>query len=199
MKWPDIATFLIAHAVAAGTYLVLFLAVPAALGVVAVILLLIGGIITGDMGGPLFLPAVFIAGLIYALCVVALGVLLCLITGGIQLLHRRIRVYAWVPVVLAFPVLFTVLVLTESGSLILSLGLSAAFTTYWVAFSGSDGGRHHARTAGDGGGERVALPKPLRAQEPLAAVPAHDEVCLLCGERAVRGPVVAAEGDLHVV
>ncbi len=33
---------------------------PAVLGVVAVILLLIVGIITGDMGGPLFLPGVFI-------------------------------------------------------------------------------------------------------------------------------------------
>ena len=137
-KWADIATCLIAHAVAAGTYLLLFLAVPAALGVLAVIVLLIGGIVTGDMGGPLFLPGVFIMGLIYALCVAALGMVLFLVTGGIQLIRRRVRVSAWVPVVLAFPLVFTVLVLTRSGGIFSSLAVSAAFLTYWLAFSGSD-------------------------------------------------------------
>lgn len=138
MKWPDIATFLIAHAVAAGTYLVLFLAVPAVLGVVAVVLLLIGGIITGDMGGPLFLPAVFIMGLIYALCVAALGMIISVLVGGIQLLRRRVKVSAWVPVALAFPVVFTALVLTRSGGIFLSIAVTAAFATYWLAFAGSD-------------------------------------------------------------
>jgi len=138
MKWTDIATFLIAHAVAAGAYLLIFLSVPAVLGGIAVVLLLIGGIITGDMGGPLFLPGVFFMGLIYALCVTALGMILFLVTGSIQLIRRRVRVSAWVPVVLAFPVVFTVIVVSRSGGVFLSIPVSAAFLTYWLAFSGSD-------------------------------------------------------------
>lgn len=138
MKWTDVATFLIANAVAAGTYLLIFLVAPAVLGGIVVVLLLIGGIITGDMGGPLFLPGVFVMGLIYALCVAALGMILFLITGSIQLIRRRVRVSAWVPVVLAFPVVFTVLVVTGSGGVLLSIAVFAAFLTYWLAFSGSD-------------------------------------------------------------
>ncbi len=138
MKWTDIATFLIAHAVAAGTYLLLFLVMPAVLGIITVIALLIGGIITGDMGGPLFLPGVFVMGLIYALFVAALGVLLFLVTGGIQLLRRHVRVDVWIPVILTFPVVFTILVLAQFGGIFISLAVSAAFLTYWLAFSGSD-------------------------------------------------------------
>ena len=138
MRWPDIATFLIAHAVAAGPYLALFLALPAVLGGVAIILLLIVGVITGDMGGALFLPSIFIMGLIYALCVTSLGIFLFLVTGGIQLIRRRVRVSAWIPVALAFPLIFAILVLTRCGGLFISLAVSAAFLTYWLAFSGSD-------------------------------------------------------------
>lgn len=138
MKWPDIAAFVVAHTVAAGTYLVLFLVVPVLLGLVAVTLLLIGGIITGDMGGPLFLPGVFFLGLTYAGCVAAFGVLLFFLTGGIQLLRRRVRVSVWVPVVVVFPVVFTFLVMTRFGGVLLSLAVSAGFVTYWLAFSGSD-------------------------------------------------------------
>ena len=138
MKWTDIATFLVTHAVAAGTYLVLFLVVPAVLGTIAVVVSLIGGIITGDMGGPLFLPGVFVMGLIYALCVAALGVILFLVTGCIQVVRRRIRVSAWIPAVLAFPVVFAILVTTQSGGIFLSIAVSTAFLSYWLAFSGSN-------------------------------------------------------------
>ena len=68
MRGPDVATVLIAHGVAAGAYLTLFLVAPAVLGVVAVGSLLIAGLVTGDWGGPLFLPAVVVLGVIYALC-----------------------------------------------------------------------------------------------------------------------------------
>jgi hypothetical protein len=138
MKWSDTATFLIAHAVAAATYFALFLAVPAVLGGMAVILSLIGGLITGDMGGPLFLPAVFVIGLLYALCVAALGFVLFLVVCGIQILRRRFRIPVWAPIALSFPVIFTVAVLSQSGGVVLSLAASAAFLTYWLAFSGSD-------------------------------------------------------------
>ena len=101
MKWADIASFLMAQAVAAGTYLVIFLLAPAVLGGIAVILLLIGGLLTGDMGGPLFLPGVFILGLFYALCTAALGLVFFAVTGCVQLLRRRVRVSSWTPVALA--------------------------------------------------------------------------------------------------
>ena len=116
----------------------LFLAVPAVLGCIAFVLLVIGALITGDMGGPLFFPAVCLAGLVYALCVAELGVVFFLVTGGIQLLRRRIRVSAWIPVALAFPIAFTVVAWTRAGGVFVSRVVSAAFLTYWLAFTGSD-------------------------------------------------------------
>jgi hypothetical protein len=49
MKWTDIATFLITHVVAVGAYLFVFFAIPSFFGGIAVIVLLIGGIITREM------------------------------------------------------------------------------------------------------------------------------------------------------
>ena len=138
MQLVNTAKFIVSHAIAAGVYFTLFLALPAALGFLAVIVLIIAGIITGDMGGPLFLPGVFIMGLIYALCIAALGALIFFVTGGIQLLRRKIKISFWIPVVLAFPVAFTILVLCRSGGIIISLAVSAAFCTYWLAFSCSE-------------------------------------------------------------
>lgn len=39
---------------------------------------------------------------------------------------------------LTFPVIFTMLVVIRSGGVSLSIAVSAAFLTYWLAFSGSD-------------------------------------------------------------
>lgn len=144
----------------------LFLAVPAVLGGIAVVLLLIGGIITGDMGGPLFLPGVFIMGLIYALCVAALGMVLFLVAGGIQLIRCRVRVSAWVPVALALPVVFTVLTLTRSGGIFLSLVVSAAFLTYWLAFSGSDAILKWIRKKWKPGKNQNKVPEDIVANAP---------------------------------
>ncbi len=137
-RWPDTATFLIAHAVAAGVYLVLFLAVPVVLAFAAIIFLFISCLVTGDMGGPLLFPIMILGVLLYAICVAAFGLFLFLVTGGLHLLCRMLKVSAWVAAVVVFTAIISVTVTIGTEGLVFSLALSAAFLTYWLAFTGSD-------------------------------------------------------------
>ena len=138
MKLSDILAFLTAHAFGAAAYLTLFFVVPVMVTAVIVIALFIVGMFTGDRGGPLFLPALLVTGLIYAVAIGLIGFGFFLITGGIQLLRRRIKIPFWIPVLLIFPAIYSILPRAYSGSMIVSIILSLAFCTYWTAFSGAD-------------------------------------------------------------
>jgi len=133
----DIATTMTAHGVAMVTYFALFLVLPAMLAVTVVAVLYIIGIIVGDIGGPLFLPPLFAMGLAYAVVATVTGMALFLVTCGIQYLRRYITIQLWVPVVLVFPAVYTTTRLGGTGGVVLSLVLSAAFSTYWLTYSGS--------------------------------------------------------------
>jgi len=138
MKWTKLAAFLGGHAVAAGVYVAVFLVVPLLLGAVVTILLFIAGIVTGDPGGPFFLPGMLVLGLLYAAGVLGFGVVLFLASSGIQFLRSRVRISFWVPVVLVVPVAFTLFSGFGTPAVIFSLAAGVAFSAYWLALSASD-------------------------------------------------------------
>ena len=138
MKWSGITTFLIGHAVATGAYLALFLALPLLLGGILFVLLLIVSVITGDPGGPMFLPGFFIIGSLYSLGILAFGVVLFLVTGLIQLLRCHIKITVWTPIALAILIdVDAVDYSLSGGDIALRLGISAAFLVYWMTLTGS--------------------------------------------------------------
>jgi hypothetical protein len=137
VKPANIAAFLAPHAVAAGVYFALFLILPVTVVAVLVFISYVVGAIIGDLGGPLFLPALFVVGFAYSLSVAALGLVSFLVTGGIQFLRRYVDIPLWTPLVLTIPVVFVVLARYHSG-IVLSILVYTAFCVYWLAFSGSD-------------------------------------------------------------
>ena len=50
VKWFDLATFLVSQGVAVGIYFLLFLVLPAVLAGLALMVLLVGGVVTGGHG-----------------------------------------------------------------------------------------------------------------------------------------------------
>ena len=137
MKQLDMAAFFVSHAVAAAVYAVLFVAVPAVLGVVVLVAITVQCIISGDAGGPMFFPIVLGVGAVYVAGMLGFAALSFTITSGLHFLRRRIEFSWWEPTVLAFPVIAAVCVPSGIAGLLPCLFAAAAFCVYWLAFAGS--------------------------------------------------------------
>jgi len=137
MKLLDTAAFFVSHTVAATLYAIVFLAMPAVLGVVVLAAITVQCILSGDAGGPVFFPIVLASGAVYAASMVGLACLSFAITSGLHLLRQRIEFSWWEPTVLAFPVIAALCVPTGIAGLLPSLFAATAFCVYWLAFAGS--------------------------------------------------------------
>ena len=137
MKRLDTAAFFVSHTVAATLYGIVFLAVPAVLGVVVLAAITAQCILTAGASGPTSFAVVLGTGATYAASTVGLAGLSFAITSGLHLLRRRIEFSWWEPTVLAFPVIAALCVPTGIAGLLPSLFAATAFCVYWLAFAGS--------------------------------------------------------------
>ncbi len=137
-RWGHIAVLLACHGVAASVYFVAFLVVPGVIAGMLMVIAIIGALITGDAGGPLFFPMVFIFGIMYLIHIVIEGLAFFLICAVLQFLRCRVRIPWWPPVVLAFLIAFVIPALFNWDNILYSLFICAGFCTYWISLSGSE-------------------------------------------------------------
>ena len=146
----EIATFLVSHAVAAGVYAVVFLVLPAVLIALIVLVLIVAGLITGDPGGPLWLPATVAAGLTYAIAVSILGVVAFLTACLLRLVRRYFDIPFAAALIILFPAVYSLLGWFGIENPWFRLAAGAPLFVYWLTLSASESvmiwlGRRFAR------------------------------------------------------
>lgn len=172
MKLSNVPTFLGAQAVATSVYAVTFMLIPAILGAILTVIMLVECLVTGDSYGGLFFWMLIGIAIAYAICAIIGAIVFFLITAGIQLLRRWITIPWWVPIFLAFIIMFVVFIATQPQIFYINLAVTIAFSTYWLAFSGTDailkmirrkfGGKKKNHNESASGNGITAAPDPYR-------------------------------------
>ena len=139
MKLADAGTFLGSHLIAGIVYGLIFGAIPLILALVGLVVLFILAIVYNDPGGPLWLPMYLVGCFLYALAVLATGLVLFGFSAIIQAIRKKLRSPWWVPP-LAFPLLILTLLWVTSCArpVIWAVITALPFIVYWLSLMSAE-------------------------------------------------------------
>ena len=135
MRKFNTRNIVVSHLLATLVSGIIFLIIPGLIAFLIFVALIIGSLITGDEGGPLFFPMLILGGIFWAIVIIGLLLLFSVLTTFLHLLRRYIPFSWWTPVLIALPFFSAVILQTESGDIYVSLFLSAVFCLYWISFN----------------------------------------------------------------